>query len=72
MHNNDGYTDTHQFLENGTLDISAIAKLMNELQFDGVITIESAPGFAFECKGQAADDGIAKTFAYWKDCLAKA
>ena len=72
LHNNDGLDDLHWFLNDGPLDIPMMAKVIRDFGFDGVLTIESAPGFKFECKGKDADDGIAKTFAYWKDCLAKA
>ena len=72
LHNNDGRDDLHWFLEDGVLDIQMMADVLTELGYDDVLTIESAPGFKFKCAGQAADDGIARTIAYWKDCLAKA
>ena len=72
LHNNDGAQDLHLFLPDGPLDIRMMAKVIKDIGFDGVLTIESAPGFKFACAGQAADDGIAKTFAYWKECLAQA
>ena len=71
LHNNDGENDVHWFLENGSLDIPMIACVVQDLGFDGMMTIESAPGFKFECRGKNADDGIEKTFAYWKECCEK-
>ena len=43
--------------------------LSEELNYDGIITVESAPGFQFECKGKEADEGIIKTINYWKGVL---
>ncbi|MBE6586192.1 MAG: sugar phosphate isomerase/epimerase [Ruminococcaceae bacterium] len=71
LHNNDGKNDEHWFLEQGVLDVSMIARVIKDMDFHGIITIESAPGYKFECKGQEADEGIMKTFAYWKECCQK-
>lgn len=68
LHNNNGIDDVHWFLEQGSLDMSAVAKALREIGFDGVLTVESAPGFRFECRGQDADEGIARTLAYWQEC----
>lgn len=68
LHNNDGVNDLHYFLEDGTLDIKMIAKVLKELGYDGILTIESAPGFKFECKGAEADAKILNTYNYWKKC----
>ncbi len=68
LHNNDGVSDVHWFLEQGSLDVPAVAKTLREWGFDGVLTIESAPGFKFECRGKDADEGILKTYKYWKHC----
>ncbi len=68
LHNNDGVNDVHWFLEQGELDVPAVAKALAEVGFDGVLTVESAPGYKFECRGKDADEGILKTFAYWKQC----
>ena len=70
LHNNDGVRDVHWFLTDGPLDIRMMAQLLTDIGYDGVLTIESAPGFKFECKGKDADDGIERTYAFWKDCLA--
>lgn len=67
LHNNDGVRDHHLFLEEGTLDVAVIARLLNN--FEGILTIESAPGFEFECYGKDADDGILKTYEYWKKLI---
>ncbi len=74
LHNNDGAHDIHLFLHNieefvpeGYMDIAMYAEVLKEVGYDGVLTIESAPGMCFKCAGQDADDGIAKTIAYWKN-----
>lgn len=72
LHNNDGEKDLHWFLEEGALDIPMIARVVRDMGFDGIMTIESAPGFRFECRGKDADEGILKTFDYWKACCQKA
>lgn len=69
LHNNDGKRDQHQFLTCGTLAIPDMARLITEIGFDGVLTIESAPGFTFECFGEDADRGIFNDYEYWKKCL---
>ena len=66
LHNNDGVEDVHWFLEQGEMDIPAVAKALREMGFNGVLTVESAPGFRFECRGKDADEGILRTVAYWK------
>lgn len=68
LHNNDGVEDVHWFLEQGEMDIPAVAKALKEMGFNGVLTVESAPGFRFECRGKDADEGIRKTLDYWKTC----
>ena len=68
LHNNDGVSDVHWFLEQGSMDVPAVAKALQARGFDGVLTVESAPGFRFECRGRDADEGIRKTLDYWKTC----
>ena len=68
LHNNDGIHDLHWFLEEGEMDVPAVARALREMEFDGILTVESAPGFKFECRGKDADEGILKTYAYWKKC----
>ena len=68
LHNNDGVDDLHWFLEQGKMDVSAVAKALQEMGFEGVLTVESAPGFRFECRGKDADEGIGRTLKYWKKC----
>ena len=72
LHNNDGVSDLHWFLEDGSLNVSAVAQALRSLNFQGVLTVESAPGFRFECRGADADEGIRKTLDYWKVCLEEA
>lgn len=66
LHNNDGIEDLHLFLEDGSMDIKCIADALKELKYEGAITIESAPGYKFECAGREADEGIIRTFKHWK------
>ena len=68
LHNNDGVDDLHWFLEQGRMDVPAVARALREMGFEGVLTVESAPGFRFECRGKDADEGIGKTLEYWKKC----
>lgn len=68
LHNNDGVNDLHWFLEQGSMDVPAVAKALQARGFDGVLTVESAPGFRFECRGRDADEGIRKTLDYWETC----
>lgn len=68
LHNNDGVKDVHWFLEQGSMDIPAVAKALRARGFEGVLTVESAPGFRFECRGKDADEGIKRTLDYWKKC----
>lgn len=68
LHNNDGVDDLHWFLEQGSLDVPAVARALKEMGFNGVLTVESAPGFRFECRGKDADEGIGRTLEYWKRC----
>ncbi len=70
LHNNDGVGDVHWFLENGALDIAMIARVVHDMDYHGIMTIESAPGYKFECHGRDADEGILRTFAYWKSLCA--
>ena len=72
LHNNDGVRDLHQFLDDGTLDIDEVAAAIYNFGFEGVVTIESAPGYTFKCYGKDADDGIMKTFEYWKSAFDRA
>ena len=69
LHNNDGKKDQHQFLTCGSLSIPDMARMITEIGFDGVLTIESAPGYTFECFGEDADRGIFNDYDYWKKCL---
>ncbi len=68
LHNNDGADDLHNFLEVGSVDMHDIAAVLKEINYDGIVTIESVPhmqGYAYP----EADDKILETFEYWKDCV---
>lgn len=71
LHNNDGFADRHFFLEDGTLDVSIIADVLREIGFNGILTIESAPGFTFKCVYPESDERILKTYELWKKCIGK-
>ncbi|MDY6184844.1 MAG: hypothetical protein SPI22_05445 [Eubacteriales bacterium] len=60
----------HYFLEDGCLKVEEVARAVKELEFDGVMTIESAPGCRFVCKYPESDERIAATFGYWRDIWA--
>lgn len=66
LHNNDGTRDIHLFLEDGEMDISAVAKALRAIDYQGVLTIESAPGYQFDCYGAEADERIMQTYAYFQ------
>lgn len=66
VHNNDGHRDMHYFLEDGALDIPMLAQVIRDFGFDGVLTIESAPGFQFPCSYPKSDQRILETCRYWK------
>lgn len=66
LHNNDGVSDLHWFLEDGKLNIAGVGAVLREMQWDGVLTIEAAPGYTFPCYGEEADSRIMKTYEYWK------
>lgn len=69
LHNNDGVDDLHYFFDDGTLNISMICRVLKDLKYEAILTIESAPGFKFECKYPESDERILKTFEYWKKVL---
>ncbi len=66
LHNNDGLQDLHLFLEDGTLDISAVAAALHALRYEGILTIESAPGYQFPCVYPESDERILATRDYWE------
>jgi sugar phosphate isomerase/epimerase len=68
LHNNNGVDDLHWFLEQGSMNVPAVAQTLRDMGFEGVLTVESAPGFRFECRGKDADEGIGRTLEYWKKC----
>ena len=69
LHNNNGDKDMHNFLEIGDIDMSVIARVLKEIDFDGILTIESAPGFQFKCVYPESDIKINQTFDYWKNLI---
>lgn len=71
LHNNDGVDDVHFFLDDGTLDVGMIADVLKAIEYDGILTLECAPGFKFECKYPESDERILKNFEYWKSLFEK-
>lgn len=71
LHNNDGFSDGHCFLEYGTIDIQNIADVLKKIKYDGVVTIESVPRLQ-GCHYPESDERILKTFELWKSFLNKA
>ena len=69
LHQNDGTEDIHQFLEDGAVDIPAIARVLKEIEFEGIVTLECAPGYRFECKYPESDRKIQESFDLWKSLL---
>lgn len=69
LHQNDGVEDLHYFLDDGTLNVKAVAKVLREIDYKGILTLECAPGFKFECKGADADKRIQRSFDLWKSYL---
>ena len=66
LHNNDGKDDLHLFLEDGAMEMAEVAHALRDFGFDGVLTLESAPGYRFPCPALESDLRIQGTFAYWK------
>lgn len=68
LHNNDGKKDLHDFLEHGSLDMNIIAEVLKEINFDGIVTIESVPHLQ-NCFPPESDERIIKTLEYWKSFI---
>ena len=66
LHQNDGVEDIHQFLDNGVVDIEAIAQILKEINYEGIVTLECAPGYRFECKYPESDRKIQESFDLWR------
>ena len=69
LHQNDGTEDIHQFLEDGAVDMPAIARVLKEIEFGGIVTVECAPGYRFECKYPESDRKIQESFDLWQSLL---
>ena len=68
LHNNDGVGDLHNFLESGTIDMHDIARVLKQIGFDGIVTIETVPRL-FGYHYPESDEKILQTFTDWKECL---
>ncbi len=71
LHNNDGISDQHCFLEDGTIDMMMMADVLIEIGYDGIVTIESVPRLQ-GCHYPESDARIVNTFELWKYYLANA
>ena len=71
LHSNDGITDLHYFLDDGVLDVKMIADVLKEIDYRGILTIESAPGCMFRCAYPESDKRILETYKLWKQCIGK-
>ena len=69
LHNNNGVDDLHYFFDDGTLDIQTVAKVIKDINYNGVLTNESAPGYKFKCEYPESDIRIKETFEYWKSLI---
>ena len=68
LHNNDGVADEHGFLEKGTMDIRVIADVLKQIDYKGIVTIETVPrmhGYHYP----ESDARILETYEFWKNCL---
>ena len=69
LHNNNGVEDLHCFLDDGNLDMKMIANVLKHIGFDGVLTIESAPGLKFQCAYSESDRRILENYELWKNLI---
>lgn len=69
LHDNNGEKDQHGHFGSGSVPFDAVAQALRDLAFDGVCTIEIAPGFhgstPAESKGRAAE-----SLARWRAVMA--
>lgn len=68
LHNNDGISDQHDFLEHGTIDMKDIADVLKRIGYQGVVTIETVPRLQGYFRDEA-DARILKTFDIWKSLI---
>ena len=45
LHNNNGLADQHRYPEEGTIDMPGLARVLKELRYDGVVTLEIVPDY---------------------------
>ena len=46
--------------------MGAIRRVLDTVAFEGIVTLECAPGFKFECKYPQSDIRIQESFTLWK------
>ena len=44
-----------------------IARVLDEIGYDNILTLEPASGYHFPCYGEEADARVLKTWDYWKN-----
>lgn len=73
LSDNDGKSDSHHFFGDGNLDMKMIADVLRDINYDGPVTIESRPRFAWK-KGYCpfgSDDRIIETLRKWENVSGK-
>jgi len=43
LHNNSGCGDEHRWLEEGNIDMQGLARILKDLEFDGIVSMETVP-----------------------------
>ena len=71
LHNNDGVSDGHCFLEDGTIDMQIMADVLLDFGYDGIVTIESVPRLQ-GCVYPESDKRIVNTLGLWEYYVANA
>lgn len=68
LSDNDGESDSHYFFGEGNLDIKMIADVLHDINYDGLVTIESRPRFSWEeeYSSPETDEKILETLKEWE------
>ena len=46
LHNNSGRGDEHRWLEEGNIDMQGLARVLKDLEFDGIVSMETVPDWS--------------------------
>lgn len=71
LHNNNGKADEHDFIEHGTADFRGVAKMLKEVGFQGIATLEMSPALHGKT-GVAADKATIESLNNWKTWVKEA